>query len=191
MSKYEDCCDEIAAKIRKSNQGKGKPTYAVSKGDLSAITTALINDPEYETTTIPFSAKEGAKPDRQTSKPGKRYRRALKSVAKSLGVDPLDADKLDEMPFTSEHADSIVDVAVTAISDYMRTGRKFSFPIKDEDEARMDIMLTKVPERVSVNRFVKDDSNDDVVTVTAERKIAKVKNSVPAWLKTKKSTHDK
>ena len=183
---YTQLCDEIKAKIDSSNRAKGRTSSAVSRSDLEAMTTVLLNTPDHEVTVYPYATKDTSgtnEPIGVMKKPVKRYRDSLKPMLRSLGLDKHDADKIDDIPITKEHAAAMLDVSTTAIHDYMRAGRKFSFPITEPDETRMEINCVVAPERTSVgNRFKKDDG-DESVTVTKERTIIKAKNPVPYWLK--------
>ena len=187
---YTQMCDEIKEKIDSSNRAKGRTSSAVSRSDLEAMATTLLNTPDHEVTVYSYSAKDQSgtgEPVGVTKKPAKRYRDSMKPMLRSMGLDKHDADKIDDIPFTKEHAAAMVDVTTTVIHDYMRAGRKFSFPITEPDETRMEINCVMAPERTSVgNRFNKD-SDDDSVTITKERAIIKAKNPVPYWLKESKS----
>ena len=187
---YTQMCDEIKEKIDSSNRAKGRTSSAVSRSDLEAMATTLLNTPDHEVTVYSYSAKDQSgtgEPVGVTKKPAKRYRDSMKPMLRSMGLDKHDADKIDDIPFTKEHAAAMVDVTTTVIHDYMRAGRKFSFPITEPDETRMEINCVMAPERTSVgNRFNKD-SDDDTVTITKERAIIKAKNPVPYWLKESKS----
>ena len=183
---YTQLCNEIKQKIDSSNRAKGRTSSAVSRSDLEAMTTVLLNTPDHEVTVYPYAAKDTSgtnEPIGVMKKPVKRYRDSLKPMLRSLGLDKHDADKIDDIPITKEHAAAMLDVSTTVIHDYMRAGRKFSFPITEPDETRMEINCVMAPERTSVgNRFKKDDG-DDSVTITKERAIIKAKNPVPYWLK--------
>lgn len=187
---YTQMCDEIKEKIDSSNRAKGRTSSAVSRSDLEAMATTLLNTPDHEVTVYSYSAKDQSgtgEPVGVTKKPAKRYRDSMKPMLRSMGLDKHDADKIDDIPFTKEHAAAMVDVTTTVIHDYMRAGRKFSFPITEPDETRMEINCVMAPERTSVgNRFNKD-SDDDSITITKERAIIKAKNPVPYWLKESKS----
>lgn len=184
---YTQLCDEIKEKIDASNRAKGRTSSAVSRSDLEAMATTLLNTPDHEVTVYSYSAKDTSgtgEPVGVTKKPSKRYRDSLKPMLRNLGLDKHDADKIDDIPMTKEHAAALMDVSTTVMHDYMRAGRKFSFPITEPDETRMEINCVIAPERTSVgNRFKKDDVDDDTVTVTKERAILKAKNPVPYWLK--------
>ena len=186
---YTQLCDEIKEKIDTSNRAKGRTSSAVSRSDLDAMTMTLLNTPDHEVTVYSYSAKDTSgtgEPVGVTKKPSKRYRDSLKPTLRSLGLDKHDADRIDDIPFTKEHAAAMMDVSINVIHDYMRAGRKFSFPITQPDETRMEINCMIAPEKTSVgNRFKKDEDPDDTVTVTMERAIIKAKNPVPYWLKKK------
>lgn len=186
QNSYTQICEEIREKIAASNRAKGKASSAVSRSDLENMTTELLNSPDHIVTHYSFSAKDTSgtgEPVGVEKKPSKRYREALKPTLRQLGLDKHDADKIDDIKLTREHASSMIDVVTTALHDYLYSGRKFSFPIMEPDETRMEMSCVRAPERTSVgNRFQKDSDNNSV-TVTKERSILKAKNPVPYWLK--------
>ena len=100
-----------------------------------------------------------------------------------MGLDKHDADKVDDIPFSKEHGSALIDVALDAMHDYLKLGRKLSFPVTYEDETRMEISCVRAPERTSMGNRFKPDEASDTVTVTKERTIIKAKNPVPYWLK--------
>lgn len=187
---YTQLCDEIKEKIDSSNRAKGRTSSAVSRSDLENMMTTFLNTPDHEVTVYSYSAKDQSgtgEPVGVTKKPAKRYRDSMKPMLRSMGLDKHDADKIDDIVFSKEHASAMIDATTNVIHDYMRAGRKFSFPITEPDETRMEINCVMAPERTSVgNRFNKD-ADDDTVTVTKERAIIKAKNPVPYWLKESKS----
>ena len=184
---YTDLCDQIKKKIDDSNKAKNKVSYAVSKSDLESMATTLLNTPDHEVTVYSFAAKDVSgtgEPVGVAKKPARRYRESLKPMLRSLGLDKHDADRVDDIPISKEQAAAIMDLGTTVIHDYMRAGRKFTFPITEPDETRMEIHAVNAPERTSEgNRFKKDtDPADDPITITKERAIIKAKNPVPYWL---------
>lgn len=185
---YTQLCDSIKEKIDSSNRAKGRTSIASSRSDLELMQTTLLNTPDHEVTVYSYSAKDQSGtggPVGIVKKPAQRYRNALKPMLRELGLDNNDVNKIDEIPFTKEHAAAMIDVTTLTIHDYMNAGRKFSFPITEPNETRMEIHCATSPERTSVgNRFNKD---DDTVTITKERTIIKAKNLVPHWLKETKS----
>ncbi len=183
---YTQLCSEIKEKIDANNRAKGRTSSAVSRSDLEAMATTLLNTPDHEVTMYSYSAKDTSgtgEPVGVIKKPSKRYRDSLKPMLRSLGLDKHDADKVDEIPISKEQASALMEVSTTVIHDYMRTGRKFSFPITEPDETRMEINCVMAPERTSVGNRFKKDADDDTITVTKERAIIKAKNPVPYWLK--------
>lgn len=188
-NEYTQLCAELKEKITANNRAKGRTSSAVSRSDLEAMTTALLNSPDHEVTVYSYSAKDTSgtgEPLGVIKKPVRRYRDALKRmVINELNVDKHDAAKLDDIVITKEHAASMMEVSTQAIHDYINIGRKFSFPITTPDETRMEFASERAPERTSVgNRFKKDVVDmDDTITTTKERTVIKAKNSVPFWLK--------
>jgi hypothetical protein len=185
---YTQLCEEIAQKVNDNGKAKGKSSCSVSRIDLENIASTLINTPDHSVDVYQYSSRDTTgvgDPKPMTKTPSARYRNSLKPVLHSLGLDKHDADKIDDVAFPREHAAALMDVATTVIHDYMKAGRKFAFPITSKDETRMEISCAVAPEKISINRFNKD-SSEDSTTVTAERTILKSKNPVPYWLKGKK-----
>ena len=184
---YTQTCDEIRAKIQASNRAKGRSSSAVSRSDLEAMTVSLLNSPEHVVTVLNFGTKDTSgtgEPTGVDTRPAKRYRDSMKPMLRGMGLDKHDVDKIDDIPMSKEHGAALIGVAQTVIKDYMRAGRKFSFPMTEPDETRMEISCVMAPERVSVgNRFRPNDGDSDTTTITKERAIIKAKNPVPYWLK--------
>lgn len=184
---YAQTYEEIRTKIQTNNRAKGRTSSSVSRSDFETLTTALLNSPEHIVTVLNYSTKDVSgtgEPTGVDTRPAKRYRDSLKPMLRSLGLDKHDADKIDDIPMTKEHAASMINVVQTSLHDYLRAGRKFSFQITEPDETRMEISCVMAPERVSVgNRFRPNDGDSDTTTITKERAILKAKNPVPYWLK--------
>lgn len=185
MNAYKEKVKEIKDKIDANNKARGKVSYSVSQSDLVEITQALMNSPDHEVEVYAYNSSEKDPEVASVKKPSEKYRNSLKGVVSKFGVDKNDTQKMDEILFDKEHARSMIDIVTTAQHDYLRAGRKFTFPLTEKDETRMEIMCVKQPERKSVgNRFNKN-ANDDSVTITKERTSLKAKNTVPYWLKSK------
>lgn len=183
---YTQLLNDIRTKIDNNNQAKGKVSTAVSRSDLENITTTLLNTPDHTVSVYSFAAKDTngtGEPVCIEKKPVKRYRDSLKPVLKNLGLDKMDVDKIDDIPLPKEHAAAMMDVVTTAIHDYMKAGRKFSFPITSMDETRMEMICATAPAKTYVGSNFSKDSGDESVVVTKERKMLKSKNPVPYWLK--------
>lgn len=187
-NEYTRTCEEIRAKIQASNRAKGRSSSAVSRSDLESMAVALLNSPEHVVTVFNFSTKDTSGTGEPTSvdiRPSKRYRDSLKPMLRTMGLDKHDVDKVDDIPMSKEHGSALMGVAQTVIHDYLINGRKFSFPMTEPNETRMEISCVQAPERISVgNRFRPNDSDgDDTTTITKERLVLKAKNPVPFWLK--------
>lgn len=192
MSLYDECLAEVKAKVSSSARANGKVSSSVSKSDLEKMTLSLLNDPEHVTPVYQVSTKDTTgtgKPVSVDTQPALRYRKSLEPMLVKLGVDKNDAKAVETLAFDREHAASLMNLATVVMKDYMDAGRKVAFPVTTDKEARMEIYATTAPERVAVgNRFSKEPS--DSMSVTAERRIVKAKNTVPYWLKSSKPKED-
>ena len=184
MSKYDEVFNDIEKKVYDA-EGEKRKTIASSRQDLDNMASALINTPEHEVTTFSTNSfDENGDPEKITSQPVKRYRNSLKGMVKNLGIDKYDADKLDDMQFSREHASAIVDLSTTLIHDYMKAGRKLSLPITSKDECKIEMYMDEAPERITTGGQFGKETNKQ--TLTKKRKVGKIKNSVPSWLKKSK-----
>ena len=91
--------------------------------------------------------------------------------------------KVSDIQFTKEHASAMIGVCTCVLKDYIRAGRKFSFPITAPDETRMEFYCDVAPERINQNRFAKTEEEKKKVSKTLERTVLKAKSSCPSWLK--------
>ena len=179
MSKYDDRKKEIMEKINGSAQARGKRSCAVSHSDLENLTTDLMNSPDHVVSV--YTKGSGNEPTIIEKNVTKRYRDSLKPIVRELGVDAKDAEALDTIKFSREHAAAALDLTMTAVADYMRAGRKYAFPAMAEDETMMQICIDEAPEKTTTSTF----GGTQTVTTTKKRKVLKAKNAVPAWLKSK------
>lgn len=184
-SNYAKMCDELKAKIQATGSGGRKSSCSYSRSDLEALTLGLLNCPEHVVSEYQMRAVEAdGSPVTIDKQPAKRYRESLKPMLRELGLDRAEADRIDDVKFSKEHASALMGVATTAMKDYMRAGRKFQFPITEPDEVRMEMSVDMAPERINQNRFAKTEEERARITTTKRRAVLKAKNSaVPPWLK--------
>ena len=183
-SMYSNLVDELAAKIKAGTKDGRKPTCSYSKSDLDNLALGLLNSPDHIVTEYQMKVSEAdGTPITIDKTPSRRYRESLKPMLKSLGLDKNDAEKVSDIQFTKEQASALMGVATTVIKDYIRAGRKFSFPITSADETRMEFYCDVAPERINQNRFAKTEEEKQKVSKTLERTVIKCKSSCPSWLK--------
>jgi len=183
MSKYQ----EKQKEIRKALEGNNAVSH--SKGDLVALTQALLNSPEE---AIDCYVKDGESGYTvMPTNPAAEFRNALKRmIGDTFDIDKTELGSLDTVEFSKGLAEAVDDVALHAIKGYMEAGRKCVFPLTNPDDARMGISISKVPERVSESvKFVKNDdgsvekiSTGNFVTTAAHNSVSS-HNKVPDWLK--------
>lgn len=183
-SMYSSLVDELATKIKAGAKDGRKPTCSYSKSDLDNLTLALLNSPDHVVTEYQMKVSEAdGTPITIDKTPSRRYRESLKPMLKSLGLDKNDAEKVSDIQFTKEHASAMVGLVTTTLKDYIKAGRKFSFPITSSDEARMEFYCDEAPERINQNRFAKTDEEKQKVSKTLKRTVLKAKSVTPSWLR--------
>ena len=182
-SNYQIMLDELSSKIKSASKN-GKASRSYSKSDLESLTLGLMNSPEHTVSEYQMKVSEvDGTPVTIDKLPSKRYRESLKPMLRTLGLDKNDAEKISDIQFTKEHASAMMGLATQVIHDYIKAGRKFSFPITDEKECRMEFYCDTAPERINQNRFAKTEEEKSKMSKTLERTILKNKNSVPQWLR--------
>lgn len=183
-SMYSSMLDELSAKIKAGAKDGRKPTCSYSKSDLESLTLGLLNSPNHIVSEYQMKVSEAdGTPVTIDKMPSKRYRDSLKPMLKTLGLDKNDVEKVSDIQFTKEHASAMIGVCTCVLKDYIRAGRKFSFPITAPDETRMEFYCDVAPERINQNRFAKTEEEKKKVSKTLERTVLKAKSSCPSWLK--------
>lgn len=168
-------------------QKKGSTSY--SKSDAVALMHARINDLETESTI--YSSRGGECRSVKVN-PTKELRSCLaKDMERALGLDSADAEKIKDCEFSKATASAMLDTAAIVIKDNLgEVGRSFTLPMTAEDEARMTIQITSVPEKVRNTNKLEQQPDGTYKAVptgktvtTSKHNAIKGKNSVPAWLK--------
>lgn len=154
-----------------------------SKSDLTNLTHTLLNTPEQELTTYIKDTEP------VVTKPVERYRESLKPVVKQFGVDNAELDKIQDVKFSKDHAEAVVDLAQMIVKDYTGTGRKLIFPINSKEESQMEIsQVEKAAKEEETKKLVETVPGKYEQVPTGKRKKTKkhkemkVSNKVPAWL---------
>lgn len=179
---FDDLIDDMRKKVKKK-----EATTAYSKPALYQITNALLNSPEYEFET--YVSKDD-KPVPVTSTPVRDHRDALKTLIKNnFGLPDEELSKLDEANLPKNYTNSVIDVGVAAISGYLDTEKKLTFPMTDENSTVMSVQKETAPERVREKRVIEKQEDGTYVSKTTgemlrarERTVIKATNKVPAWL---------
>lgn len=185
-SKFDFVVEEIS-KLNRDDTGAVKST-AFSAQNLSKLGDALVNDPDYQVENV--SLKDG-KPTVTISEPVKDFRNGLKKLVKDeFGIDAAEADKLDNCTMPKTVGSAVAEMSGVLVSEYMKTGKSFRLPMTSEDEARMQISLrevaekveaTKKPVEVAPGRFEMQPTGKTIKT--KKHMELKVSNKVPDWLK--------
>jgi NACalpha-BTF3-like transcription factor len=180
---YKELCKEIAAKVAKNG------TSSYSRTDLVSMTNTLINTPDTEVVVI-VKSKDGTGPEDVTTTPVKRYRESLKPMLKQFGIDKTELDRVQDVTFSKEHSDAMIDLSLNIVKDYMLTGRKLKLPLTGKDESAMEISIVDIGEKINAtNKIVKDETGKYASVPTGKtvktvaHKSIKGSNKIPYWLK--------
>jgi len=181
MSEYKKLLKEMKDKVQASGSSRH------SKQDYISVAQTLLNTPDHE---VDVYMRDGG--EKVTTNPVARYRDTLKPVLQHFGVDKAEAEKMDTVTFTKDHAEALMDVATQVIKDYTGTGRKLILPITAEDESQMEISQTQIKEKMEDTRKPEVQPDGTYKSVpTGERKTTKAHremrctNKVPGWLVSK------
>lgn len=182
---------EARAAVFEAAHKNGKNTKIHSQKDRNAMTYALINDTDYEYTTITSAADKDKK---RTICPGKEMRNAMVSSFKKMGMDKDDAvNTANNFEFSKDFAAAMIDASDCSNIEYMRAGRALHLPMVDEESSSMTIYVDEVPEKIIESQtFVEDPETGNKTrkptgekVKTKKHKVVKVKNKTNDWLKKK------
>lgn len=184
MSKYDDLVKSMSEKVSKT----GNKNH--SNGDLNDLAATLLNTPEQEVTKI-VATNGGESYTEVKTQPVKEHRDELKKmVVKNFGISQEEAKKLDTAPLSNGYAASMMNLATTVQGDYLSTGKKLNFPVRDAGATKMGIQQITLPEKVEETKMIakqEDGSYKSVPTgktiKTAKRQALKATNTVPKYLK--------
>lgn len=166
-NKYTELCQEMISKVQSAGGSR------CSEGDRLSLMHTMLNTPDHEAVRY---MKDN--PDEEvTTTPVKEYRDSLKPVLKQFGVDDAEMDKIQEVEFPKKHAKAVLDLADTALKDYLDIGRKYILPITKTDEHQMEIYKVHKDEKSEETRKPVEVSPGQYESVpTGERRITK-----PHW----------
>lgn len=164
----------VGATASKTKGGKMKPTF--SKKMFAEVTNALLNDPDYEVTTV---QSKGDGFERITSKPVKEFReKLLQPILAEVKMDSADAAKfIENYEFTKGQTEMFYDVASAAITEYMKAGKTFRFPSTEDFTGSISIRHNEpsVYEHKTTGAKIQRGAYDSIVK----------KSNCPPWKKTK------
>lgn len=176
MKKFKDVLKELEGKGKKGQ----KKTSTFSRKDFGELSQGLINDSEYEMSTI--KTKNGEYVE-VISTPVVDFRNAfIKQVLTDHGVDKQEATKAAETyEFSAKQADTLYPIITEAVTQYMGTGKSFTFPNKKDLTASIKLRDVAEHETEYKNRETGEVTK---TKVDAHRQLVK-KSSAPKWKKTK------
>ena len=176
MSKktFSEALKEIVSDVSsKTKGGKMKPTF--SKKMFNDVVNALVNDPDYEMTTVQL--KDG-KPESKVTTPVATFReKLLTPILEEVKMDRDDITKfVKDYQFSTKQTDTMYDVISSAIYEYMKAGKTFRFPTKEDFNAAISIRKVESSMYINEKRGIK-------IKRDAYNSLIK-KSSCPLWKKT-------
>lgn len=175
--KFKEVKDGIIADLTYSKKGKIVKTFSRSAYD--DLLKGLLNEAEYETTTVKFKNGELVK---ETVKPVEKFRKGfLKKVLLEAGVDKHEVENLIQT-YEFTNVDGFYDVICESLYQYMDAGKRFTFPNKEDFQG--SLVINEIEEQTKDRRVVR---GDGTVTIKSEKhKSLRVKGGgCPKWLKKK------
>jgi hypothetical protein len=171
---------EVKEELSKvGDDGKAKKLY--SRTDFDALTTALINTPDYEVEHVGMSKGEVVT---KSTKPIQEFRGYVKKVLIDFGVDKIEAENI-MTDYKFPKATGIYPLITSAITEYCDTGKKFTFPTERDMQA--SIFIDRKPKQTKQYKSIKKEGVEQEVfdIMTEEYRCMKASSKTPKWLKKK------
>lgn len=128
---------------------KTNSSSAYSKSAYDALSNELLNDPDFELTSVTRSAKDPNGYEITSSKPVADFRAGLAKTAKEeFGIDTAEAEKLKTCTFNKQTCSAFATLSGVAVKGYMETGKTFQLPLTNVNEARSGFFMKEIPEKV-------------------------------------------
>jgi hypothetical protein len=115
----------------------GKESARYSAEAVNKVTTALLNEVDYETETVKTVKGEKVV---EKIKPVKELRETLAGIISKAGVDEADAKKfMEDYQFKGKEGAAFVPVAKAIVNENLKTGKVFKLSETDECVATLRI----------------------------------------------------
>lgn len=127
MGKFSETRDKLR------EEASSKKTF--SEGLFNELGTALLNDPEYEVTSV--AVKKGELVEEKTRPVEVLRKQVIGSVAKAAGSDTAEQDKL-----VAEHQFPRLDLygyVDATMQEYLGLGKKFQFTRKEDFQGSIEM----------------------------------------------------
>lgn len=136
--------NEVKADVLKKSTDSGKKTF--SESTFNALTSALVNEPDYE---VEVSKRSGGEVTTEKIKPIKEFReKIIGGIAKQAGVDKDEQEKLvNEYKFDANV--NWYPIVSEAITNSLEAGKSFTTIPKDDMECTLT--MQEVPEAIKMN----------------------------------------
>lgn len=182
---------DITARKKVDKNGEEKYVYnRFNKKNFNALLRAMLNDPDFKTTTIKL--KDGKISSVDDIMVTQDFREFLRKVLVKAGIDQHDSAAILSKDFVIENVDGLYEFFATAMYLYMNSGNKFDL-IPTED-FKASLFIEDVPELVKVSDSKDPKTGKYLGTYETKKKKYKkltAKSNCPAWLVSRKEVKKK
>jgi hypothetical protein len=170
---------EVAEKIRKNAESKGRKILSFSRSEYNELATSILNTPEHKVETVKLKGGELVKTIKE---PVKEFRGFIKGVLKDFGVDEQEAANIEtKYQFKETKTTWLYDLAKEVDYQYMSLGKKLDFPTRKDFTG--SISLDNVKESTNTYKAPKT-GVEGKIKKKAHVKL-KAKSKPGKWLKEK------
>lgn len=183
-TKMSDVLKELEAK----KNAKGEVILnKFNKKNFNKVVLAMLNDPDYADKIVKKESEDG--PTYEEILVSKNFRKWLKDIVKSLGVDSKELGILDTYEF--KNVDGMYDLVMAAAYEYMKVGNKFDIPSHENFKGSIYVKDVPASKKVVEARNPADGTRLGIYETTYKPyKQLAIKSSAPKYAKTKKKLPD-
>ena len=156
-----------------------------NKKSFNGLLTAIINDPSYSLPTA--KVKGGKLADVEALPASLNFRKCMKKMVESMGVDKAESAKILTDEFQIKDSDGLYDVVTAAMIEYMDAGNAFDLPTTPEMKCTLKMRDIKGSTGEPTEAFHPKtrESLGQFKTTKKNHKVVKVSSTCPNFLKTK------
>lgn len=182
----EEVLSEISAK--KDESGKIK-INRFSKKSFNELMLAMVNTPDFSFKTISGKPDELKEEDVKELFPTKEFRKFIKKVLQTAGVDKNESEKVLDASFEFESVDGLYEFFTAAMQTYLTVGN--SYDLFQTEEFKGSIFMKDVEESVKVAEAFTPGTADErkslgtFKTTKKKHKELCTKSPCPSFLKTR------
>lgn len=172
--------------IIKEVEEKAKNSSVFSLGDFNALLAALMNEKEYSVNVVQGQDKDNGELKTKEVLPVKEFREFLvEFLKKATKMDKADAEAfVEKYDFTEGKVSSLYYIFTEAMDLYMRAGKSFSMPKKEDIIATLS--YRDIEEKRNSGTMKVGDEERAYDTISKAHKKLVSSSGCPTWRKVKK-----